>query len=55
MAGNGFVGCALIGMHFECGRIEDACQVFDRIPKEDLAVWNAMIKGYVMQGRDKLH
>jgi pentatricopeptide repeat protein len=53
IAGNGFVACALIDMHSKCGSIEDARQVFDRIPKEDLVVWNAMIKGYAMHGQGK--
>lgn len=48
-----FVGSALIDMYAKCGSIEDACKVFDRMPRQDMVTWTAMITGYAMHGRGK--
>ena len=47
---NSFVETSLIYMFAECGCIENACLVFDRISQGDIATWNAMIVGYDMHG-----
>jgi pentatricopeptide repeat protein len=47
---NSFVETSLIYMFVECGCIENACLVFDRISQGDIATWNAMIAGYDMHG-----
>jgi pentatricopeptide repeat protein len=47
---NSFVETSLIYMFAECGCIENACLVFDRISQGDIATWNAMIAGYDMHG-----
>ncbi|CAM6050493.1 unnamed protein product [Sphagnum compactum] len=44
---HGFVGNSLVDMYAKCGSIEDARQVFDRMPRRDVVAWNAMIFGYV--------
>ncbi|XP_010270723.1 PREDICTED: pentatricopeptide repeat-containing protein At3g16610 [Nelumbo nucifera] len=44
------IGNALIDMYSKCGRIDVAREVFDRIPKQDIVSWNAMIAGYGING-----
>eukprot|EP01018_Ginkgo_biloba_P000319 Gb_38245 [translate_table: standard] len=46
-----FVGSALVDMYAKFGSIENARQVFDKIPQRDVVLWNAMITGYA-QNRD---
>ncbi|MCO5591488.1 hypothetical protein L7F22_045472 [Adiantum nelumboides] len=41
---------ALITMYGNCGRIEDARTMFDRMNDRDVAVWNAIITAYSQQG-----
>eukprot|EP01018_Ginkgo_biloba_P018788 Gb_22440 [translate_table: standard] len=45
-----FVATALIGMYANCGSIENARQVFDRMSKRDLVSWSTMIAGYAKNG-----
>nr|DAD19190.1 TPA_asm: hypothetical protein HUJ06_020653 [Nelumbo nucifera] len=40
-----FVGSSLIGMYGKCGDLDSAKRVFDKMPKKNLVVWNAMITG----------
>uniref|UniRef100_A0A803NW67 Pentatricopeptide repeat-containing protein n=1 Tax=Cannabis sativa TaxID=3483 RepID=A0A803NW67_CANSA len=47
---NLFVQSALIDFHSKCGKMEDACSVFERMTKRDLVSWNAIIGGYAVQG-----
>eukprot|EP01018_Ginkgo_biloba_P025611 Gb_06576 [translate_table: standard] len=44
------VGNALVDMYAKCGSIEDARQVFDKMPKRNIISWNAMIVGYAQHG-----
>eukprot|EP01018_Ginkgo_biloba_P019597 Gb_25048 [translate_table: standard] len=48
-----FVGNALVDMYAKCGRIDDACRVFDKMPKRSVISWTAMIVGYGMHGYGK--
>eukprot|EP01018_Ginkgo_biloba_P031739 Gb_11664 [translate_table: standard] len=48
-----FVGSALVDMYAKCGSLEDACQVFDQMPRRNVVSWNAMIVGYAMHGCGK--
>ena len=48
-----FVGNALIDMYGKCGCIEDARQVFDRLPRRDVVSWNAMITVCALHGHGK--
>lgn len=47
---NLFVQSALVDFHSKCGKMEDACHVFDVMVERDVVSWNAMIGGYVVQG-----
>eukprot|EP01018_Ginkgo_biloba_P024036 Gb_18979 [translate_table: standard] len=48
-----FVGNALVDMYVKCGSIQDACNVFEKMPRRDVISWTAMILGYAMQGCGK--
>lgn len=45
-----FVVSAIIAMYSGCGKIYDACRVFDKMPKGDLELSNATMQGYVQNG-----
>ncbi|XP_059075785.1 pentatricopeptide repeat-containing protein At5g27110 [Cryptomeria japonica] len=45
-----YVASALVDMHAKCGRLQDARQVFDKMPQRDVALWNALIGAYVHNG-----
>lgn len=45
-----FVGSALISLYGKCGSIADAQDVFDRLPKRDVVVWNAILAAHVQLG-----
>jgi pentatricopeptide repeat protein len=47
------VGSALITMYAKCSCIEDACEVFEMMPKPDVVSWTAMIAGYALHGQGK--
>lgn len=47
---NDFVETALVDMYAKCGSIEDASKVFDKMSKQNVVSWNAMIVGYAMHG-----
>ena len=51
-----FVGNALVDMYGKCGSIEDALNVFDKMPHPDAVSWTEMIFGYAMHryGREAL-
>eukprot|EP01018_Ginkgo_biloba_P000985 Gb_03691 [translate_table: standard] len=48
-----FVGNTLVDMYAKCGRIENACNVFNQMPKRDVVSWTTMIVGYAMHGHGK--
>eukprot|EP01018_Ginkgo_biloba_P015859 Gb_38232 [translate_table: standard] len=45
-----FVGSALVDMYPKCGNMENALNVFVRMPKRDIVSWTAMIAGYAQNG-----
>lgn len=47
---DGYIGPALVNMYAKCGSIEDARQVFDKIPERNLVLWASMISRYVGVG-----
>lgn len=49
---NSFVGSALVDMYCNCKQAEKGRLVFDGIFKRTVAVWNAMIAGYVRNELD---
>ncbi|XP_059644931.1 pentatricopeptide repeat-containing protein At1g08070, chloroplastic-like [Cornus florida] len=48
---NMVVSTALLEMYVKCGAVDEARQVFDRMPERDLVAWSAMIAGYAQNGR----
>lgn len=45
------LGSALVDMYSKCGSIEEALQVFERLPKRNAITWSAIIGGFAMHGR----
>ncbi|KAM0937304.1 putative tetratricopeptide-like helical domain superfamily [Dioscorea sansibarensis] len=45
-----YVGSSLIKLYAENGRVEEARDVFDKMPERDCVLWNVMIDGYVRNG-----
>eukprot|EP01018_Ginkgo_biloba_P008638 Gb_28775 [translate_table: standard] len=52
-----FVGNALVDMYAKCGSIEEARNVFDKMPRQNVVSWTTMITGYAMHGcgKEALH
>eukprot|EP01018_Ginkgo_biloba_P002748 Gb_11040 [translate_table: standard] len=48
---NIFVANALVDMYAKCGDIENARNVFDKMPQRTVVSWNAMIAAYSRHGR----
>ena len=50
------MGNAIVDMYGKCGSIEDALNVFDKMPDPDVVSWTAMIFEYAMHvyGREAL-
>lgn len=46
-----FVGSAIVYMYAKCGIIEDACKIFNEIPKSCAVCWNVMIAAYAQHGQ----
>ncbi|KAG6500623.1 hypothetical protein ZIOFF_040471 [Zingiber officinale] len=46
-----FVSTALLDMYLKCGWLEDAHEVFCRMPQKDVVAWNALVSGYALNGR----
>ncbi|KAL1198910.1 Pentatricopeptide repeat-containing protein [Cardamine amara subsp. amara] len=45
------LGSALIDMYSKCGIIEKAVRVFERLPRENVITWSAMINGFAIHGQ----
>ncbi|KAG7537153.1 Pentatricopeptide repeat [Arabidopsis suecica] len=45
------LGSALIDMYSKCGIIEKAIMVFERLPRENVITWSAMINGFAIHGQ----
>ncbi|KAJ4785699.1 Pentatricopeptide repeat superfamily protein [Rhynchospora pubera] len=44
------VGTALVDLYGKWGSMEDACSVFDQMPRKNVITWNALIGGYAYHG-----
>lgn len=44
------VATALVDMYAKCGKIDKACEVFDKISQRNVVSWNTMIAGYAQNG-----
>ncbi|KAH7387013.1 hypothetical protein KP509_16G000100 [Ceratopteris richardii] len=47
---NPFVACSLVDMYVQCANIEDAFNVFKRLPARNVVLWNSMVAAYAQQG-----
>ncbi|KAF8403950.1 hypothetical protein HHK36_012057 [Tetracentron sinense] len=47
---NFILSSALIDMYSKCGRIKTAKGLFDKVRRDDVSVWNAMITGLAIHG-----
>lgn len=47
---NMFVLSALLDFHAKCGKVVDACSLFETMTERDLVSWNTMIGGFAVQG-----
>lgn len=43
------IGSAIIDMYLKCGSLDDADNVFDCLPRQDVVSWGVMITGYADQ------
>ncbi|PON63658.1 DYW domain containing protein [Parasponia andersonii] len=48
-----FVGSSLVKLYAENGCIDDARNLFDKMPQRDSVLWNVMLNGYVKNGDTK--
>ncbi|KAG6506605.1 pentatricopeptide repeat-containing protein At3g16610-like isoform X1 [Zingiber officinale] len=46
-----FVSTALLDMYLKCGCLDDAHEVFCRMPQKDVVAWNALVSSYALNGR----
>jgi pentatricopeptide repeat protein len=47
---DGVVGSSLVDMYCDCGLLEEAQQVFDRVQAKDVVIWTSLISGYTEHG-----
>ncbi|XP_061990747.1 pentatricopeptide repeat-containing protein At2g29760, chloroplastic-like [Rosa rugosa] len=41
---------SILGVYWKCGEVEDAVQMFEKMPERDLVSWNTMISGFCHSG-----
>ncbi|KAK8949483.1 putative pentatricopeptide repeat-containing protein [Platanthera zijinensis] len=46
-----FVNSSLLNLYAKCGKMVDALQLFDKMPKRDLVSWTTMITGFSSAGK----
>ncbi|KAF8406504.1 hypothetical protein HHK36_008593 [Tetracentron sinense] len=44
------VNNALVTLYWKCGKIDEACQIFNEMPERDLVSWNVILSGYLNAG-----
>ncbi|XP_023754348.1 pentatricopeptide repeat-containing protein At5g44230 isoform X1 [Lactuca sativa] len=47
---NIIIGSALVDMYSKCGCIDDACNVFDKMPEKNVYSYSSLILGFAMHG-----
>ncbi|KAJ7564367.1 hypothetical protein O6H91_02G014100 [Diphasiastrum complanatum] len=48
-----YVGTALINMYGKCGNLDNAYEVFEKLPDKTVISWTAMVGAYVEAGHDE--
>lgn len=46
-----FINTGLLCFYAKCGRLDDACKVFDEMPEKNSVSWTAIITGYIETNR----
>ncbi|KAH7284316.1 hypothetical protein KP509_34G048600 [Ceratopteris richardii] len=46
------IGSSLIEMYVMCGGLEEACVAFQRLPKQNVITWSAIIQAHTSHGHD---
>ncbi|PRQ17314.1 putative tetratricopeptide-like helical domain, DYW domain-containing protein [Rosa chinensis] len=41
---------SILGVYWKCGEVDDAVQMFEKMPERDLVSWNTMISGFCHSG-----
>lgn len=50
------IGSTLVDLYAKCGRMQDARILFNRLPKQDVVTWSALIAGYAHEyGQEAFH
>ncbi|KAM2407276.1 hypothetical protein ACFX1X_026484 [Malus domestica] len=47
------LGTTLVDMYAKCGSIDDALEVFRKLPEKDVMTWTALISGFAMCGQGR--
>jgi len=47
------VGSSLVDIYAKCGSIQDSCRVFNKMPSQNVATWNAILGGCAKHGHAK--
>lgn len=50
---NDLVGSAVVDMYFKCENAECAHAIFERLSKQNVSTWNALIRGYSQYGHSQ--
>lgn len=53
LASDVILGTTLVNMYGNCGSVEDARKIFDKLPERNVISWTAMIAVYTKHGQDK--
>ncbi|XP_028752057.1 putative pentatricopeptide repeat-containing protein At3g25060, mitochondrial [Neltuma alba] len=46
-----FVECSALNMYAKCGKMDEAMELFKKMPRKDLVCWTTMISGFAQCGR----
>ncbi|MCO5556417.1 hypothetical protein L7F22_009966 [Adiantum nelumboides] len=47
------LGSSLLNMYAKCGRLQEARKVLDKLPRQDVIAWGALVAGYTRNGHSE--